>query len=688
MVLKALVLFTFMLSVPAQDIPLYDSTQDSTAEESEMRIEFHQRPEEEKRPPLEHPEFELMAQPCMGWHFQAGISVYNADAGRELLLLSSAVEAGGAALIMTAIDENASVMQQIPDTAGAWAMAPMKGDRVAIGTYYDGAIHIFDLPSNTMTSVVDIPGESYVWNLVEGLDGRLYGGTFPGGKLIALDQDTLAIKDCGQAGPPNRFLHQVSALPDGRLLCRVGTEAPGLRIYDPTTNTFFDAPEALKGVSGGTIWENYFITENEVFDAALQPQSPWPFPLPEFSKQEAVLIPSITTRRILYYRRGDAVYRYQSGDAAPSPVFNFSLRGGTLVAAAVDGGVIGIRGQQYFHVAPGASALERRQFQVASPPRASTFLRIDPREQVWGAPRSGQTLFFMDGETGVFVSMSSVTPRMGRIQDLTFIQQVAYGVSWPGGDIFRLDIEEPWNEWEGRNPRILKSLQDGGYRTPSGGIIASDSLLYSGWSAARGAYGGAIAITYPDTGDTRVLENPVGRQGITGLALDEQFLFIGTTVKGEEMPAKKDESPQFAVLGLDTVQPYWNHVFKDAVTVDRLCLNRQANRVALAVDDHLRVFDVNGMKIQDAFEEGLPEITSADMAIRQDPYVYFGHDSAIIRVHLVSGLWEEVIVLPQPVAGLAANAAGDLFAACGVDVYHVRFPEPYPDIQRTPEVNN
>ena len=253
-----------------------DAAHTPGATESGPRIEFHQRQEGEDAPPLLAPVSELMTQPCMGWRFQAGVTLYNADAGRELMLLTSSAELGGAALVVTALENNASISLQIPGTAGAWALAPMKGDRVAIGTYFDGSIHVYTLPENKITDVVDIPGEDYVWNLTEGGDGRLYGGTYPGGKLFALDQDSLELEDCGQVAAPNRFLHEVSALPDGRLLCRVGDEAPGLYLYDPAAKTFTAAPDTLAGVTGGVIWDR-FCYRTQVFDAALLPVSPPPF---------------------------------------------------------------------------------------------------------------------------------------------------------------------------------------------------------------------------------------------------------------------------------------------------------------------------------------------------------------------------------------------------------------------------
>ena len=347
----------------------------------------------------------------------------------------------------------------------------------------------------------------------------------------------------------------------------------------------------------------------------------------------------------------------------------------------MDGGLAGIRGQQYFVIKTGDKALSRRQLNIPSPPRIPTFLRTDTSGQVWGGPDRGQTLFFMDGQTGVFVSMDSVTPSPGGVTDVAFIGTVAYGVCSPGGEIFRLAIEQPWYEWDAKNPQILDRVNKQGYTRATGGIIASrDRRLYSGWSAAAGTHGGAIAVTEPESGKTSLMENPLGRQGITGLAADDQYLFVGTTVTGENVPAIPGESPQFAVLGLDTLQPYQNHSFEGALTVNRLLYNEKAGRVAMAADGMLRVFNVRDMAMQPPFEPAPPEITSPGVAGRQeDACVYYGHGNEIVRVHLETGAWEQVLVLPGEAEAITSGAGGDLYAACGVDIYRVRFPLDYTD---------
>lgn len=671
---------TAQLFAAAAAGPLYDSRQDPLLEDPPFHFELHQPEEEEAPAPITKPEYELMNQPCLGWNFQAAGSVYNPDSEQELFLLTASAEVGGAVLLAIAAKGKAAAAVAIPGTAGAWAMAPMTNDRIAIGSYYDGAIHIFDLQQWEVTHSIDIPGEAYVWNLVEGADGRLYGGVFPGGKLIALDQDTLEIEDCGQVLAPNRFLHHVSPLPDGRLLCHVGDEEPATKIYDPQTGLFSDPPESLGSATRGVAWNGYFVTRNQLYDAQLRPTPP-PFTAPDDDDGDDLLFETTASNAdVLYARRGNRLYRCDAGETELVALFDIDLRGGRVLAPARNGGVYGVRGQQYFKISPGDTALERRSVGVPSPQRAPAMLRMDSRKQLWGAPASGHTLFFMDGDTGVFVSMGAVSPATGRVVDLAFKEHVAYGLSAPRGEIFTLDIDVAWEEWNGRNPRVVDALAERGYPRPTGGIhySSADNALYSGWAAQSGVYGGAVAVTNLETERTRLLENPFGAQAVAGMALVDNYLFVGTSRKAENLPVQPDAAPQFGVLGLDTLQPYLNHPFDGATEVNRLTYNGQRNYVIMAVDDALQVFDVNAMRMRPPFD--VPPVTSAAMAQRDDPYVYYGHETSLLRVHLDTGAWEQVVEMPADIGPMTSAPEGEIFLACGVHVFRVRFPEDYPDI--------
>jgi hypothetical protein len=66
--------------------------------------------------------------------------------------------------------------------------------------------------------------EEYLWNTAMGGDGRIYTGTYPGGRLGALDLTTYTVEDCGAPAAPNLYLapmiHWFASSPqfDGRFI--------------------------------------------------------------------------------------------------------------------------------------------------------------------------------------------------------------------------------------------------------------------------------------------------------------------------------------------------------------------------------------------------------------------------------------------------------------------------------------
>src|SRR5213076_338199 len=98
-------------------------------------------------------------------------------------------------------------------------------------------------------------------------------------------------------------------------------------------------------------------------------------------------------------------------------------------------------------------------------------------------------------------------------------------VAYVGGDVIEYDPIQPWDQLGGKNPRTIAHLTTKGYIRPTAGVrVGPGGLLYSGWMASYGKYGGAIAVTDPKSGATKLIENPLGEQAITALAVDDHFL--------------------------------------------------------------------------------------------------------------------------------------------------------------------
>src|SRR4051794_38501020 len=208
--------------------------------------------------PTTEPTYTLLGEPCRAFNVLASRVVKTSD-GKESLVLTTSNETTGVELIFIDFKANTGKSFRAPAGQGAWTLNEVPGQRLVVGTYYDGRFMVFDLKAMQFIKTAKVPGEQYIWNAVLGSDGRLYGGTYPGAKLAALNLSDYLVEDCGTAGAPNQYLRTVAALPDGRILCDYQTAKPMRRIYDPATKQFTEPAPQMKEVRRGVTWNGYFL---------------------------------------------------------------------------------------------------------------------------------------------------------------------------------------------------------------------------------------------------------------------------------------------------------------------------------------------------------------------------------------------------------------------------------------------
>jgi hypothetical protein len=113
-----------------------------------------------------------LGQPCIARNVLAGRLVREGD--REWFVLTNMNETAGMELIFIDPAEDRADVYRAPAGAGAWALLPVgeptgrppgrlpPGDRLAVGTFYDGSFMLFDVPRRTWIETVRFPGESYL----------------------------------------------------------------------------------------------------------------------------------------------------------------------------------------------------------------------------------------------------------------------------------------------------------------------------------------------------------------------------------------------------------------------------------------------------------------------------------------------------------------------------------------------
>jgi len=616
----------------------------------------------------------LIGKPCLANNILAGVTVTDRATGRELFIMTNSSEGSGLELFVIDVEQNTARVIKAPVGQGAWAIREVPGDRLIIGTYYDGTFLVFDLIKMEFTHSIKVPEEQYIWNLTLGGDGRVYGGTHPGGKLIALDLDTYAIEDCGNPAAPNMYLTCLSTLGDGRVIGSFGYEKPATMIYDFAGKKFLPAPDQAKAILG-LRWGDAWLAGSGAFGGAdLAPVTPYPMPAPPAEKGAWYVDVPACTVDTLCMRQGNTIYLARKGQSAAELLAELDLRGGRLLAASRQGAVLGIRGQDYFVIHKGDTSLQLRPMPVVGSPRPlGVFLKSDTKGRLWSGPMFGQTLCMLDPDTGQIVNTGTICDTGGAVYGFEEIKGKMYLPSYCGGDITEYDPALPWDQLGNRNPRLLASIGNRGYIRPMGGIkLGSDGLIYSGWWAKYAVYGGAVAITNPQTGQTDLIENPLGVQSISGLAVDGKRLYVSTSIAANGLPNKPGESPRFGVMDLETRKVVFQKEFPGVTNVTIVGVDAKTRFVPVLMDGRITLFDSAAMAFTTDKPLKAPASSGYTCVLPGDGFLIYASSKKVVRLDLSTGMSETLATSKDEINHVARGLDGRLFVACGAEVYEVK----------------
>jgi hypothetical protein len=303
------------------------------------------------------------------------------------------------------------------------------------------------------------------------------------------------------------------------------------------------------------------------------------------------------------------------------------------------------------------------------------FLALDPGGRIWGGPTFGQTLFWLDPQTKKYENTGKISNHGGEVYDTAFIGDNAYSVAYVGGEVIRYDTTKPFDQFHGKNPRAIATVAPDYIRPQAGITVGPDGLLYSGWIAKYGTYGGAVAITDPDSGKTTTIENPLAVQGVSGVAVDAERIYVGTTLAANGLRNKPDEFPKFGVLDIHSHKVLFSHTFDKAGSVHHVDYDAPTGRVAMVVNgvevSRIEVYDAKSSMLLTGLPTA-PAVTSASASTPGDGHTYYGSDNRVVAVDLATGRTETVAELPAKVEHIVAGRDGAVYVSCGVDVYRAR----------------
>jgi streptogramin lyase len=623
--------------------------------------------------PTSQPQVELLGQPCRAFNVLAGRDVID-PTGKEWLVLTNMNEVSGCELIFIDFRKNTAVLQRAPAGQGAWALMQVD-DKLVAGTFYDGQFMTFDLKQMKFVRSVGLPGEKYIWGVARGSDGRIYGGSYPGGKLGAMDLNSYAVQDLGAPAAPNLYLRNVSSTPDGRIVCSFGTEKPVTMVFDPKTGKFEPAPKTIENVQTGVAWGDYFLANDQAFAGEkFTLVEPLPFPAPPKEKGSWNVDTYASTRDTLFLRQGTAIYRYAKPEKELTLVTD-RAPGARLLAGTSSGEALMVRGPEYFVIAPGEREIKPRRIPIEPGPRVTHFLQVDDQQRLWGGPTFGQTLFWLDTKTRHFENTGVICNSGGEVYDVTFLNGKVYAVAYSGGDIVEYDPSRPWDQLANKNPRTIAHLADRGYIRPIAGVVVTpNGKLLSGWMAKYGTYGGAVSLTDPSDGKTELIENPLGPYAIAGVAVDDMQIYVGTSLGANGLSNKKGDAPKFGVIDLATRKVVFEHAFPGAAEVSRVVYDRASKRVFLTVSGRLVCYVPATKEFVSNFAAKAPTVTSHTIDTAGDGRIVYAHNEQVVSLDLTTGVAWPIAAAPHPVETVAVDKAGNVYVSCGPDIYRIQLP--------------
>jgi hypothetical protein len=585
-----------------------------------------------------------LAEPCKARQVLYGRVLNDPFDGREKLWLTNMCEEGGGEIIAVDFKNDTAEAFVWPAGHGSWNIHPLPGDRLAISTYYDGVFIVFDMKTREFPAVIDFPGESYIWEMATGSDGRVYGCTYNGAKLGCFDPKDYSFEDLGSPdeGTGNLYLRTLVTTPGGDIACTAGYEKNHCVAYRIAEKRFVpilpDEPDA--GITPLVTANGYLYCTHAddgliALKGAQLERVELPLP-PCLSADAWGSVARYSTDERVYLTAGTETWCWQPATNSLENVMSLDLRGGSIRDVAADGTLVGVRGQDYFVSVPGSNEIDLRPIKAETRGRHMHFLVADPEgedSRVWAGPPFGQTVCSYDTQSGAIENTGSVVDAGGEVYGAVFHGGKLYTASYAGADFAVYDPDQPWDQWNGTNPVHIASLREYELCRPTGRMfLAPDGMMYSGWQSSYGVYGGALARLNPETHDVTVWNNPLGDEAIGCIAVDDRYAYLGSNHSANGLSAKEGDG-QFGVFDLRDEKLVYAKRMDGMAGVGCIGVMPDPRLVFIPEGDTLHVFDADAMEFR---EDLIVEIAESpgwgeDVLVR-DGSLIFGRGNWFVTI--------------------------------------------------------
>ena len=369
-------------------------------------------------------------------------------------------------------------------------------------------------------------GVSYIWDLTEAPDGRIYGGCYSPSKLLEYDPRTKTVKDLGAMSKGRNYVRYLAAAPDGKIWCRVSFPSE-LYIYDPTTGEKRQTEYSPSGVlaKGRSV---YVGARGNIL--RFDPKSE---KLVHTLTGGGTPIPGDYTRG-LYLARGGAICFY---DPDANRMKKLAEGGylGMCKWVEADRYVHGMIDQDYY-----CYDLQEKKFLVRKrlTPPDGPGMKIyavcsGPDGNIYGGVYINQHLWKVEAATGKVIELGRHRRDGGQIDSITCGGGRVWCGSYYGAYFASYDPKKPWNPGAGSkdNPRDYGGVGHGQIRTRCI-LYGPDGKVYMGsYPSYKAGNTDDMSVLDPETGKVKLYINlaprclAAGKKMIFGCSTRKFFAF-------------------------------------------------------------------------------------------------------------------------------------------------------------------
>jgi outer membrane protein assembly factor BamB len=424
-------------------------------------------------------------------------------------------------------------------THASWGMVTTPDGAVYFGTQRHGQLFRWRPGAKELENLSgrNLIGESHIWRLAADEQGRIFGGTYPNGKVFAYDPRTGKVRDYGTLKEGVQYVRSTTVAGD-YIYAGTSPQAHVFRIHKesgrkdeiPLPDGYANA-DAIYDIttSGGFLFARATPSSDLlVYDLST---SEWINRFPGTLGLE-VTPPGPDGR--IYFGQGQHLMAYdprtneaeRTGASIP-----FGTRSSRWVDLGRDGYpglslvTVGMRGDLFFYN-PETGRAERRVTEVPGVPISIRALEQGPDGNVYvGGYLAPQEMAMFDPDVGELRKL----PGTAQVEAMHIHEGKLYIGRYPNAGVLEYDLEKPWHF--GRNPRVVAQLSSHNQDRPFG-FASVGKQLAIGTVPRSGRLGGVLAFFDTADDSVEVREEVVPRQSIISLAHREGLLYGGTSVWG------------------------------------------------------------------------------------------------------------------------------------------------------------